>query len=50
MCLIQFDFEFSIHLGIVQLVRFLVVVELTYADLNPRFNIGVIFTVNYSFS
>jgi hypothetical protein len=34
---------------LVQLVRFLVV-ELTHPVLNPRFDIGVTFTANYSFS
>jgi hypothetical protein len=34
---------------LVQLVRFLVV-ELIHSDLNPRFNMYVIFTTNYSFS
>jgi hypothetical protein len=35
--------------GLVQLVRFLVL-ELIYLDLNSRFDIGIIFMVNYSFS
>jgi hypothetical protein len=35
--------------GITQLVRFLVV-ELTYPDLNSKFNMSVIFTANYFFS
>jgi hypothetical protein len=35
--------------GLAQLLRFLVV-ELIYPGLNPRFNIGVIFTANYFFS
>jgi hypothetical protein len=35
--------------GLAQLVRFLVM-ELTYSDLNLRFDMSVIFTTNYSFS
>jgi hypothetical protein len=35
--------------GLAQLVRFLVV-ELTHPGLNPRFDMCVAFTVNYSFS
>jgi hypothetical protein len=35
--------------GLAQLVRFLVV-ELTHLGLNPRFNMGVTFMTNYSFS
>jgi hypothetical protein len=35
--------------GLVQLIRFLVV-ELTHSDSNPKFDIGVVFTANYSFS
>jgi hypothetical protein len=35
--------------SLVQLIRFLMV-ELTYSDLNFRFNISVIFMTNYSFS
>jgi hypothetical protein len=33
--------------GLVQLIRFLLV-ELTHSYLNPRFDIGIIFIVNYS--
>jgi hypothetical protein len=35
--------------GLAQLVRFLVV-ELTHSGSNPRFDMGVIFMANYSFS
>jgi hypothetical protein len=35
--------------GLAQLVRFLVM-ELTYSDLNLRFDMSVVFTTNYSFS
>jgi hypothetical protein len=35
--------------GLIQLIRF-VVVELTYLILNFRFNMNIIFTVNYSFN
>jgi hypothetical protein len=35
--------------GLAQLVRFLVV-ELTHSGSNLRFDMGVVFTVNYSFS
>jgi hypothetical protein len=35
--------------GLAQLVRFLVV-ELTYSGSNLRFDMGVVFMVNYSFS
>jgi hypothetical protein len=35
--------------GLIQLVRFLVV-ELIYLDLNSKFDIGVVFMTNYSFS
>jgi hypothetical protein len=37
------------RVGLAQLVRFLVV-ELTHPCLNPRFDMGVAFTANYSFS
>jgi hypothetical protein len=37
------------RVDLVQLVRFLVV-KLTHSDLNSRFNMSIIFTVNYSFS
>jgi hypothetical protein len=37
------------RVGLAQLVRFLVV-ELTHLDLNPKFNIVVVFTTNYFFS
>ncbi len=36
-------------MGLAQLVEFLVV-ELTHPGSNPRFDMGVIFTANYSFS
>jgi hypothetical protein len=36
-------------MGLAQLVRFLVV-ELIHSDLNTKFDIDVIFTINYSFS
>jgi hypothetical protein len=36
------------RVGLVQLVRFLVV-KLTHPDSNPRFDMGVAFTTNYSF-
>jgi hypothetical protein len=39
----------SYRVGLVQLVRFLVV-ELTHLGLNSRFDMGVVFTANYSFS
>jgi hypothetical protein len=39
--------DVEVFLG--QLVRFLVV-ELTYLDLNPRFDMDVVFMTNYSFS
>jgi hypothetical protein len=35
--------------SLIQLVRFLVV-KLTHPNLNPRFDMGVAFTTNYSFS
>jgi hypothetical protein len=35
--------------GLAQLVRFLVV-ELTHLGSNPRFDMGVVFIANYSFS
>jgi hypothetical protein len=41
--------KLSRRVGLAQLVRFLVV-ELTHPDLNPRFDMCVIFMVNYSFS
>jgi hypothetical protein len=37
------------RVGLTQLVRFLVV-ELTHPGSNPRFNMGVAFLANYSFS
>jgi hypothetical protein len=37
------------RVSLVQLVRFLVV-KLIYSDLNHRFDMSVIFTINYSFS
>jgi hypothetical protein len=37
------------RVDLAQLVRFLVV-ELTHPGLNPRFDMGVAFTANYSFS
>jgi hypothetical protein len=37
------------RVGLAQLVRFLVV-ELIYPGSNPKFNMSVIFTANYSFS
>jgi hypothetical protein len=37
------------RVGLAQLVRFLVV-ELTHLVSNPRFDMGVAFTANYSFS
>jgi hypothetical protein len=37
------------RVGLAQLVRFLVV-ELTHPGLNPRFDMSVAFTANYSFS
>jgi hypothetical protein len=37
------------RVGLAQLVRFLVV-ELIYSDSNSRFDMRVIFTVNFSFS
>jgi hypothetical protein len=36
-------------LGLAQLVRF-IVLELTHTGLNHRFDMGIIFMVNYSFS
>jgi hypothetical protein len=44
------DNDKLIHrVGLAQLVRFLVV-ELTHPGSNPRFDMGVAFTANYSFS
>jgi hypothetical protein len=37
------------RVGLAQLVRFLVL-ELTHPGSNPRFDMGVVFTANYSFS
>jgi hypothetical protein len=37
------------RVDLAQLIRFLMV-ELTHLDLNFRFDIGIIFTANYSFS
>jgi hypothetical protein len=37
------------RVDLAQQVRFLVV-ELTHPGLNPRFNMGVVFTANYLFS
>jgi hypothetical protein len=37
------------RVGLAQLIRFLVV-KLTHSCSNPKFNMGVVFTVNYSFS
>jgi hypothetical protein len=42
-------FNNKINHYIVQLVKFLVL-ELTHPDLNPKFDMCVVFTVNYSFS
>jgi hypothetical protein len=39
----------SLGIILTQLVRFLVV-ELTHLGSNPKFNMGVAFTTNYSFS
>jgi hypothetical protein len=35
--------------GLAQLIRFLMM-ELIYLDSNPKFNKGVVFTINYSFN
>jgi hypothetical protein len=37
------------RVGLAQLVRF-IVVELIHLDLNPRFDMCVVFTANYSFN
>jgi hypothetical protein len=37
------------RVGLAQLIRFLMV-ELIYSDSNPKFNKGVVFTINYSFN
>jgi hypothetical protein len=42
-------FKIYIQSQSLQLVRFLVL-ELTHLDLNPRFDMSVVFTTNYSFS
>jgi hypothetical protein len=47
MCTIKF--EKASRVGLAQPVRFLVV-ELTHPGSNPRFDMGVTFTANYSFS
>jgi hypothetical protein len=36
--------------GLAELIRFLVVVKLIHPDLNPKFDMCVVFTTNYSFS
>jgi hypothetical protein len=45
----EFRVLFQRRVDLVQLVRFLVV-ELTHPDSNPRFDMSVSFTGNYSFS
>jgi hypothetical protein len=41
--------NFTLYWSLAQLVRF-IVMELTYPGLNIRFDMGVVFTANYSFS
>jgi hypothetical protein len=41
--------KFNCRVGLAQLVR-LLMVELTHLGSNPRFDMGVTFTANYSFS
>jgi hypothetical protein len=45
----EYNEFFFCGVGLAQLVRFLVV-ELTHPGSNPRFDMGVAFTANYSFS
>jgi hypothetical protein len=46
---VRLEFPCTSKVGLAQLVRFLVV-ELTHPGSNPRFDMGVAFTANYSFS